>query len=44
LGFIVVGGIMTSYQMKTVQAMATAEKEEAVNDPFKDLDPLWKLK
>nr|XP_029731324.1 LOW QUALITY PROTEIN: tyrosine-protein phosphatase non-receptor type 23 [Aedes albopictus] len=37
-------GIMTSYQMKTVQATATAEKEEAINDPFKDLDPLWKLK
>nr|XP_029721704.1 tyrosine-protein phosphatase non-receptor type 23-like [Aedes albopictus] len=37
-------GIMTSYQMKTVQATATTEKEEAINDPFKDLDPLWKLK
>ncbi|XP_062563625.1 tyrosine-protein phosphatase non-receptor type 23 [Armigeres subalbatus] len=37
-------GIMTSYQMKTVQATAIAEKEEAINDPFKDLDPLWKLK
>uniref|UniRef100_A0A0P6K0P7 Putative tyrosine-protein phosphatase non-receptor type 23 n=1 Tax=Aedes aegypti TaxID=7159 RepID=A0A0P6K0P7_AEDAE len=37
-------GIMTSYQMKTVQATATAEREEAINDPFKDLDPLWKLK
>ncbi|XP_038106035.1 tyrosine-protein phosphatase non-receptor type 23 [Culex quinquefasciatus] len=37
-------GIMTSYQMKSVQATATAEKEEAINDPFKDLDPLWKLK
>lgn len=35
---------MTSYQMKSVQATATAEKEEAINDPFKDLDPLWKLK
>uniref|UniRef100_A0A1Q3FGM0 Putative tyrosine-protein phosphatase non-receptor type 23 n=1 Tax=Culex tarsalis TaxID=7177 RepID=A0A1Q3FGM0_CULTA len=37
-------GIMTSYQMKSVQATAAAEKEEAINDPFKDLDPLWKLK
>ncbi|XP_055621226.1 tyrosine-protein phosphatase non-receptor type 23 isoform X2 [Toxorhynchites rutilus septentrionalis] len=37
-------GIMTSYQMKTEQASAAAEKEEAINDPFKDLDPLWKLK
>ncbi|XP_053685329.1 tyrosine-protein phosphatase non-receptor type 23 [Sabethes cyaneus] len=37
-------GIMTSYQMKTVQTNAAAEKEETINDPFKDLDPLWKLK
>ncbi|XP_055533738.1 tyrosine-protein phosphatase non-receptor type 23 isoform X2 [Wyeomyia smithii] len=37
-------GIMTSYQMKTVQTTAAAEKEETINDPFKDLDPLWKLK
>lgn len=39
------GGIMTSYQMKNVQQQAAIEKEEtALNDPFKDLDPLWKLK
>ncbi|XP_055597437.1 uncharacterized protein LOC129747312 [Uranotaenia lowii] len=37
-------GIMTSYQMKSVQTSATTEKEEAINDPFKDLDPLWKMK
>lgn len=36
---------MTSYQMKTVQQQAALEKEEiALNDPFKDLDPLWKMK
>ncbi|XP_058457933.1 tyrosine-protein phosphatase non-receptor type 23 isoform X2 [Malaya genurostris] len=37
-------GIMTSYQMKSVQTSVAIEKEEAINDPFKDLDPLWKLK
>lgn len=36
---------MTSYQMKKVQQQAIIEKEDiAINDPFKDLDPLWKLK
>lgn len=38
-----VGGIMTSYQMKNVQTARTIEKEE-INDPFSDLDPMWKLK
>lgn len=36
-------GIMTSYQMKQVQTQKAVEKEES-NDPFSDLDPLWKLK
>lgn len=36
-------GIMTSYQMKQVQTQKTIEKQE-INDPFSDLDPLWKLK
>lgn len=34
---------MTSYQMKTAQPEKATEKE-ATNDPFSDLDPLWKLK
>uniref|UniRef100_A0A182WEQ7 Tyrosine-protein phosphatase non-receptor type 23 n=1 Tax=Anopheles minimus TaxID=112268 RepID=A0A182WEQ7_9DIPT len=37
-------GILTSYQMKSAQVASSAVKEEANNDPFKDLDPLWKLK
>uniref|UniRef100_A0A336M0Q9 CSON009406 protein n=1 Tax=Culicoides sonorensis TaxID=179676 RepID=A0A336M0Q9_CULSO len=38
-------GIMTSYQMKNMQQQAALEKEEkTINDPFKDLDPLWKMK
>uniref|UniRef100_W4VRD8 Putative tyrosine-protein phosphatase non-receptor type 23 n=1 Tax=Corethrella appendiculata TaxID=1370023 RepID=W4VRD8_9DIPT len=37
-------GIMTSYQMKNVQTTTISENEETSNDPFKDLDPLWKLK
>uniref|UniRef100_A0A2M4B8K6 Putative tyrosine-protein phosphatase non-receptor type 23 n=1 Tax=Anopheles marajoara TaxID=58244 RepID=A0A2M4B8K6_9DIPT len=37
-------GILTSYQMKSAQAVSSTVKEEANNDPFKDLDPLWKLK
>ncbi|XP_058118918.1 tyrosine-protein phosphatase non-receptor type 23 [Anopheles ziemanni] len=37
-------GILTSYQMKSAQAASNAVQEEANNDPFKDLDPLWKLK
>ncbi|XP_058056485.1 tyrosine-protein phosphatase non-receptor type 23 [Anopheles bellator] len=37
-------GILTSYQMKSAQAASSTVKEEANNDPFKDLDPLWKLK
>ncbi|XP_063708485.1 LOW QUALITY PROTEIN: tyrosine-protein phosphatase non-receptor type 23 [Culicoides brevitarsis] len=38
-------GIMTSYQMKTAQQQEAIEKEQATaNDPFKDLDPLWKMK
>lgn len=36
-------GIMTSYQMKVAQTTKTIEKE-LVNDPFSDLDPLWKMK
>ncbi|EAA05698.4 AGAP011586-PA [Anopheles gambiae str. PEST] len=37
-------GILTSYQMKSAQVASSTVKEEANNDPFKDLDPLWKLK
>uniref|UniRef100_A0AAG5DH73 Tyrosine-protein phosphatase non-receptor type 23 n=1 Tax=Anopheles atroparvus TaxID=41427 RepID=A0AAG5DH73_ANOAO len=37
-------GILTSYQMKSAQVASSAVQEEANNDPFKDLDPLWKLK
>lgn len=37
------GGIMTSYQMKTMQPEKAAETKPT-NDPFSDLDPLWKLK
>lgn len=36
-------GIMTSYQMKNIQKVVSAEKEE-IKDPLNDLDPLWKLK
>jgi hypothetical protein len=35
---------MTSYQMKNAQPASVIEKEEIVNDPLNDLDPLWKLK
>lgn len=34
---------MTSYQMKNAQTARAIVKEE-INDPFSDLDPLWKLK
>lgn len=34
---------MTSYQMKNAQVEKAAELALS-NDPFSDLDPLWKLK
>lgn len=34
---------MTSYQMKTAKVEKAAELALS-NDPFNDLDPLWKLK
>ena len=39
----ILGGIMTSYQMKNAPQVASKEKE-ATKDPLNELDPLWQLK